>query len=707
MLGGGLGRAQVTTVHVDATPGHAINSFDPDRSVGTSIDVLPRGVIDKIYTPHILKESLAVGWGPITYRNNTELRIAAWHWNDDGTWSDATHKSGYFTGDSEPKKFIRYISSYTLPHRGFSYSADGASLVLEGGTKTYWKSNPYLTSRFTGEADSLHPQWVVMDLGQSKQISAIRIAWENPFARTYEVDYWDGRDDAMEKVFHGEWKVFLAGKVGDTQGGTATLKLTESAVSTRFIRVWMMESSNTCDLHGSEDIRNCVGYAISDIQAGYVDGSGAFVDLSRTSPGQLHFYTSSVDPWHSADEIAAHSAQHTGFDLFFTSGITNNLPAMIPVTVLYGTPEDAAAQIAYIKKRGYKFDWIEMGEECDGKKMLPEDYAALYLQWAAAIHKIDPSLKLGGPVFEPMNHDLMAWADRQGQTSWMRRFVDYLEAHGRLSDLTFMSFEHYPYPECSTITWNDLYREPELTSRMLQVWREDGVPTNIPLMITESNVASSVNRAMSELFAALWLADSVGSFFEAGGGAYYHTPIQPEPLRRGCSGGYATFGNFIADKDFHIKGYTSQYYSGRLINLEWLQHHAGVHFMFPASADIKDSAGHVLVTTYAVKRPDGNWALMLVNRDEFHPHTVSVELKDSKSQRKGWFSGPVTMVTFGRDQYAWRDLGPDSHPDPHDAPVTKTISGSPQATYTLPKASVTVLRGEVPGLGPEGSRQEH
>ena len=54
-----------------------------------------------------------------TYRNNSELRMAAWHWNENGTWSDAAHQSGYFTGSTELKEPIRYILSYALPHRGF------------------------------------------------------------------------------------------------------------------------------------------------------------------------------------------------------------------------------------------------------------------------------------------------------------------------------------------------------------------------------------------------------------------------------------------------------------------------------------------------------------------------------------------------------------------------------------------------------------
>jgi hypothetical protein len=129
---------QPATVHVDITPGHAINSFNPDRSLGSSIDVLSRRDIDLVYTPHIIEESLSAGWGPITYRNNTELRMAAWHWNARGTWSDPQHQSGYFTGGTDLGDPIRYILAYALPHRGFSTSGDRP---LKGPNQSYWKSN--------------------------------------------------------------------------------------------------------------------------------------------------------------------------------------------------------------------------------------------------------------------------------------------------------------------------------------------------------------------------------------------------------------------------------------------------------------------------------------------------------------------------------------------------------------------------------------
>ena len=685
----------IATVRVDTT--HAINSFDPDRALGSSVDVLSHSEIDKVYTPHIIEESLSAGWGPISYRNNTELRMAAWHWTENGTWSDPAHRSGYFIGSTELKEPIRYILAYALPHRGFSTSGDRP---LQAPDLTYWKSNPYLTSHFTGESDAQHPQWVVVDLRAEKTVNAVRIAWASPYATTYQVEYWVGKgaldfDDGPQ----GEWKTSPTGTVKNGQGGTVTLKLATAPISTRYVRVLMTESSNTCDLHGSDDIRNCVGYAIQSIGAGNVDPSGAFVDVAKGSTGRDKptYCSSSIDPWHSAADVTAGGRyQHTGFDLFFTSGLTNNLPAMIPVTLLYGTPDDAAAQIAYIEKRGYPIAYIEMGEEPDGKHAMPEDYGALYIQWATAIHNVDPKLKLGGPIFEGVNEDIRVWPDAQGRTSWMGRFVDYLKAHGRLDDLAFVSFEHYPFDRCD-ITWKTLYQEPELMKHILQVWRADGVPKDVPLMVTESSLSAGLTGPMSQTFAALWLADSIGSFFEGGGAAYYHSPIQPQPVEPSCLGP-ATWSNFVADADFNIKGYTSYYFAAHMINLEWVSHRSGLHRMFPSTTDIKDSEGNVLVTSYAVHRPDGNWSLMLVNRDQNHPHMVRVVFEDSASHRQKFFSGPVTLVSFGSEQYVWKEDGRNSYADPDGPPAGATVPGGPQATFRLPKASVTVLRGRVDGV---------
>lgn len=229
---------------------------------------------------------------------------------------------------------------------------------------------------------------------------------------------------------------------------------------------------------------------------------------------------------------------------------------------------------------------------------------------------------------------------------------------------------------------------------ILQVWRDDGVPQDVPLMVTENHLAAQLTGPMTTIFAALWLADNVGSLFEGGGAAFYHSPIQPQGVHNTCLG-WASWSNFVSDENYNIKGYTSPYFAAHMINLEWVQHRAGMHRMFSSSSDIKDEEGNILVTSYAVLRPDGNWSVMLVNRDENNSHTIRIVFKDFGQKRERSFSGPVKFVTFGSEQYMWIDDGTNSHPDPDNPPVATTFAASLQTTYTLPKASVSVVRGRL------------
>jgi hypothetical protein len=686
------------TVLVDVTPAHAI-AFDPDRAMGSSIDILQAKEFETIYSETVLKQSLSAGWGPITYRQNTELTINAWHWNPNGEWSDLKHKSGYFTGSAETAEFLRQSFGYKLPHRGTTRSDAGQnefSRLTDGDATSYWKSNPYLTAKFTGEPEALHPQWVVVDFATPQDIDAITIAWANPYAQKYTVEYWTGREDALAKQDGGTWVQFPGGQGTGAAGGSKVQRLADRPITTRYLRIWMTESSNTCDAHGSEDIRNCVGYAISEIYAGNFNSLGQFVDLIRHTPGQAQTATqvSSIDPWHTEADLVPTRIQ-TGFDLFFTSGITNHLPAMIPVSLLYGTPEDSTAELAYLEKRGYAISYVEMGEEPDGQFMLPEDYAALYLQWATALHQVDPKLKLGGPIFTGVNEDVKVWRDAQGRTSWLGRFLDYLKAHGRMADLTFVSFEHYPYAPC-TINWADLYREPQLVAQLLKVWRDDGVPAEVPLMNTESNLSWQLTDPMQDIFAALWLADSVGAFLTNGGAAYYHSPIQPERLQAGCNA-WSTYGNFVANEKLEIQQYASQYFASQLLNLEWVRHGTGVHQLYPAQVDLQDESGHTLITVYAVKRPDAEWSLLLVNKDPSNAHEVNLVFTSDDESAVRQLRGTVEVVTFGAADYIWHPSGATSHAEPDGPAKRSKLWFREGQKFELPRASVTVVTGRVTG----------
>jgi hypothetical protein len=470
----------------------------------------------------------------------------------------------------------------------------------------------------------------------------------------------------------------------------------------------MTQSSNTCDTHGPSDPRNCVGYAIKELYLGTIDEKNKFTDLLRHSPDQKQSATfcSSVDPWHAPSNLYVapdrmESGDQPGFDLFYTSGITRGLPAFIPIAMLYGTPEDSVAQIAYIEKRKYPISYIEMGEEPDGQYMVPEDYAALYLQWATALHRLDPNLKLGGPVFEGVTEDIQTWRDAKGVSSWFGRFLVYLKTHNRLSDFAFMSFEHYPYDGCET-PWENLYQEPQLISHIMQVWRDDGLPPGVPMFDTETN--DHGGEAAVDVFGALWLADSFAGFLTTGGkGTFYYHDLPYSPAHSNCANSWGTYHMFMVDKDYKIRQRTSQYFAAQLITQEWVQPKDAEHRLFPAASDIKDAAGHVLVTAYAVLRPDGQWSLLVVNKDHDNAHPVRITFNDADTSTDHSFSGPVTMITFGKTQYQWHPNRKLGYADPDGPAATSTIPGAANATYTLPPASVTVLRGNI-NSSPAGAR---
>ena len=74
--------APAQNITIDTT--HPAKSFSPMRALGAGIDRLKTGSTDHVLTDPIIKQVLAAGWQPVTYRQNTELQVEAWHWNPRG-----------------------------------------------------------------------------------------------------------------------------------------------------------------------------------------------------------------------------------------------------------------------------------------------------------------------------------------------------------------------------------------------------------------------------------------------------------------------------------------------------------------------------------------------------------------------------------------------------------------------------------------------
>jgi len=173
----------------------------------------------------------------------------------------------------------------------------------------------------------------------------------------------------------------------------------------------------------------------------------------------------------------------------------------------------------------------------------------------------------------------------------------------------------------------------------------------------------------------------------AGAGATYYFHYMPSPDHPG--------GFLMLDKDYNLKGYPPQYLATQVITKEWVQPVDAPHRLFKASSDVTDAAGTMLVTAYAVERPDGQWSVMLVNRDQHNDHAVKVTFADPETKRDRYFSDHVDRITFGSSEYQWHQEGTGGHADPDGPPSRSAVTGGPEAVYQLPKASITVLRGRI------------
>jgi hypothetical protein len=680
------------TVRIDTFRG-PVAEFLPDEAFGAALDGQKEGELGRIYTADNLRKMQSARLRKITYRLRTELSIEAWHWSEQGTWSDDEHHQGYWTSSDSANQTILISHGYRLPRRGNTFDQgrnDGYSRLTDDDETTFWKSNPYLDHHYTGESDALHPQWVVIDLGRSRPIDAIRIDWGEPYARRFQVQYWVSPVDDFEKSEEGEWQNFPSGLFFSATSVSSPLRLVEDPVQARYVKILLLESSETA-LPGCSDIRDALGFAIREISLGIIDSAGQFQDAIIHAPSnkiQTVVYTSSTDPWHRAIDVDPNTEQ-PGFDLVFGSGLSNGLPVLVPVALLYDTPENAAAEIRFIQARGLSVRQVEMGEEPDGQYVSPEHEAALYLQFATALHKIDPKIALGGPSFQ--NGIVYTGFDVDQTKSWLERFLAYLRDHDRLEDYEFLSFEWYPFDDLCQRPSRQLLDQPQQLAEVFAAFRREGVSDSIPRIISEYGYSAFVGRTLVELPSALLNADIVGKFLSLGGKTAYlygYEPSRPTNQVKRCAG-YGKWMLFEADSTGRARWPMPIYFAARLLTEAWAQPVDKRHRVYVASSDVRDHRGRQIVTAYVLRRPDQRWSVLLVNKDAQHAYSVKIAFSPGRSLVPA-FTGESEVFQYSRQQFVWKASELHGHPVETQSPRHFRVINS---EVTLPPFSLTVVRG--------------
>jgi hypothetical protein len=681
----------VTTVTIDAS--HPLASFSPSAALGAGVDGHGRGTLRDIYTPQNIAAMRSAGLSRLTYRLRTELGIEAWHWNPSGRWSDSAHHRGYWISDSVSAAPITLTHGYRLPRRGNTIDqADntGYSRLDDGDTSTFWKSNPYLDPALDSEDSTPHPQWIIADLGAVSRVNTIRVAWAHPFATDFRVQYWRGEVVSdIDESPPGRWVTFPRGDVHASLGGDQRLSLADSAILTRFVRLILIASSHTAQ-PGALDPRDSAGYAIRELWMGQSAG-GKLADLLRHGTSrqtQSLTYASSTDPWHRAADIDL-DLEQPGFDRVVTSGLTNGQPMMIPVPVLFSTPEDGANELRFLVHRGYPIDRVELGEEPDGQYITPEDYASFYLRWARALRGIAPRATLGGPSFQsPESQVMMAWPDDSAGAPWVTRFLSALEKRNRLADFGFLSFEWYPFDDVCAPTAPQLASAPGRLSEAIRRLHEQGVPRTLPIIIAEFGYSAFASRAEVDIEGALYDADLVGHFLSLGGATAFLYGYEPTYLDSDprCN----AWGNnalFLATNRRAIRNPVAAFHAIHLITHEWLEPGSAAHSMYAASP-ITAGQPDSLLSAFAVKRPDGKWSVLLVNRDASRSRTV--RLRFGNDPNAAGLAGLHDEWLFSRAQYRWTASGENGHPARDRPPQHRRTRDD---SIVLPPYSLAVIRG--------------
>jgi hypothetical protein len=233
---------------------------------------------------------------------------------------------------------------------------------------------------------------------------------------------------------------------------------------------------------------------------------------------------------------------------------------------------------------------------------------------------------------------------------------------------------------------------------MLMSLRADGVPIDIPWLMSEYGYSVFAGRHEVDIEGALFNADTVGAFLNHGGTKAYLYGYEPNFLQDElkCSWGNLMMLQLNPESDQLNR--LSGYYGAQLIAKEWMQPTNEAHDIFPVTINRKNSASSPVVTVYAVRRPDKQWALLAINKDPNHAAQLNVQFDIPGAKQPVSFVGQVELIQFSRQQYAWHADGPNGHPI-RSMPAAR-FTQETSSSYELPPYSLTVLRGRLPEVRP-------
>ncbi|WP_250002973.1 cellulose binding domain-containing protein [Actinoplanes sp. M2I2] len=424
------------------------------------------------------------------------------------------------------------------------------------------------------------------------------------------------------------------------------------------------------------DVALGVNHAIWDAQLGTPAVSGLLKDAGVQMlryPGGSY-----ADIYHWRDHTApgGYVAPGTDFDTFMAGARRTGAEPMIIANYGTGTAQEAADWVRYANiTKGYDATYWTIGNENYGNghygsaweadehaDKSPKEYAATVVAYAEAMKAVDPTIKIGAVLTMPGN-----WPDGivgpGDQGSWNQ---EVLSRAGSVID--FADVHWYPggSTPAETLIKTSHIQEATVLLRQ-QIDQYAGANAGrIGISMTETNVDVGRNTQPGALF----LADVYSGLLAQGVFTVHwwnvHNGIGDVSTVAGQTDyddyGLLSSGNCTAD------GSVCQ----PPLNTPFAPYHAlSLMGDFARTGDrfVGTGSGDPLVSAHAVRRPDGDIAVLLINKDPAESRTVTVNYHGFTPA-----AGTPAVATFANG----------------DDEITTTTAGTATA-QTLAPYSITLL----------------
>jgi hypothetical protein len=362
-------------------------------------------------------------------------------------------------------------------------------------------------------------------------------------------------------------------------------------------------------------------------------GTTAISDQLKSAGVQMMRYPggSYGDIYHWQDNTAPGGfvAPNTDFNTFM--GSVQRVGAQPIIIANYGTgsPQEAAAWVQYANvEKGYGAKYWEIGNEIYGNghygatweadnhaDKTPAGYANGVVAYASAMKAVDPSIKIGAVLTMPAN-----WPDGLvggGDAGTWNQAV--LSIAGPSID--FVDLHWYP----GNTSAGDVLAKPNLIPDSVYLVRQQiarfagANAPNIGIALTETNSVVGVNTQPG----ALYFADLTAGLLEQGVFTVDWWDVHNGPTAVSTIAGQTDF----ADMGLFSSATCVAGGCEPALNTPFAPYYAlGMlsTFAHPGDQMIRAGTDQPLVTAHAVRRANGEVAVLLVNKDPDNAHPVTI-----------------------------------------------------------------------------------